>query len=159
SLASTRNSSAVHAAGASTGPAVKSSASSPPSVTSYNRSLTPSVVSGLSAPLTIERGEIFLRQEQLRSRDVLLEMLDLRRPGNRQHHPRALQRPRERHLSRRRPQLRAHLRQRRVVPGQLTGAEREPRNEADVALLAERQHVLALAIEQVVLVLHRRHRE
>jgi hypothetical protein len=42
--------------------------------------------------------------------------------------------------------------------GELAGRERKPRDEADVVRGAIRQYIVAAAVDQVVAILHRRHR-
>ena len=100
------------------------------------------------------RQPIVLRvgQRYLRRRDVLLEMRHGRRPGNRQHCGRVLQQPCQRDLKRRRI-VRCRNFGQRVAPN-IPRIERKVWNERQVVLFAIPQHRFALAIADVVTVLH-----
>ncbi len=87
-------------------------------------------------------------------RDVFFEVLHRGRSRNGQHHRRALQQPRQRELRdggavslRRGIELAAGLRE-------LSGCDREPRDEGDVVFGAVVDDVLVLTVAEVVLVLY-----
>src|SRR5262245_14293477 len=104
----------------------------------------------------IEHADVFRRQREARRGDVFLEMGNPERSRDRQDDRAVLQQPREGDLSCRGP-----MRLRDASDGaarfrQFAGCEREPRNEADVVLVAIREHRFAAAVDEVVAVLHRR---
>jgi len=65
-----------------------------------------------------------------------------------------LQQPGERDLPRRRLVPLCDRGEHRLGFGEPAGAEREPRDEADAVALAVREHVLAVAVDDIVAVLH-----
>src|SRR5438093_11045167 len=71
----------------------------------------------------------------------------------------SLQEPCERYLSRRGAARLRDAVDKTTWSGQLAGLEWKPRNEADVVGVAIRQHRFTAAVDEVVAVLHRRHRK
>src|SRR5262245_8628777 len=80
--------------------------------------------------------EFIVRKDDVGGSDVLLEMRHLRSSRDRQDHRTAFQHPGERNLARRSAVLARDRVEKRPRPGEASGPERVPRNEADAALFA-----------------------
>src|SRR6202521_1860935 len=105
---------------------------------------------------SVERPAIGGAQLQVRGLQVLLQVSERGRAGDRQHHGRSRQQPGDRYLGRRRLMARGDLgdraaNARRVAPGR----QREPRQEGDAIALAGRKHGFGGSIRHVIAVLHR----
>src|SRR5258707_1103436 len=100
-----------------------------------------------------------VRELDRRRGDVLLEMRDLAGARNRQHDWAALQEPGERDLAGARLVLVRDRVQRRAGLRRRAGIERRPGDEADVVLLAIFERGLAVAVDEIIAVLHRGDRE
>ena len=55
--------------------------------------------------------------------------------------------------------MRLDLVEQRALAGEIARGQQKPRDEADAVPFAIIEHVLATAIDQIVAILHRRHRE
>ena len=82
-------------------------------------------------------------------------MFHLGCPGDREHHGRFLEQPRERHLRRLCTESLGHSCERAAGFREISGREREPGNEADLFVCAVVKHVRGVPVHQVVLVLYR----
>src|ERR687897_248603 len=100
-------------------------------------------------------GKLVLGQLDLGSAHVLLQMRDRRGARNRQHHRRAREQPGQRDPGRRGVVLAGDPVERPTAPCQVSGGEREPRDETDAELLAALEDVVRAAVLEVVAVLHR----
>src|SRR4051794_34760063 len=108
-----------------------------------------------SPALSAEPPELLVGELDLERREVLLEMLDRQRPGNRQHQRRAPQKPGQRYLALRRAAPGSDLgkSRRRHAP------QRKERHEHDPLSRAVFKDRFMLALGQAELVLHGRDRQ
>src|SRR5256885_11205332 len=103
----------------------------------------------------IEFPELLVAQLEQRRRDVLFEMVDTRGARYGEHHGRALEQPRERHLRRGRVQSLGDARDRSARFREVAREQRKPRDERDALAFAILEHRLGAALDDVVTVLQR----
>src|SRR3984957_3477273 len=95
------------------------------------------------ARLGVQRLEVGVGQSDAGRRDILLEMGDFARAGDRQHDRTTLEHPGERDLARRGADLLGDRAKHRAGARKIAGGERIPGNEADAMSLTMVEHLLA----------------
>src|SRR3989441_2600125 len=101
----------------------------------------------------VERREVGRSQVERHDRDVLLEVRDLRRSRDGQHHRRMGQQPCQGNLSRRCAVAPGNLRQDTAGPGELADLERIPGDERHLLQRGHFQHRLGRPVDQAVAIL------
>src|SRR4051812_15334385 len=112
--------------------------------------------SALPSAGVLQLRDLVVGELERRGLHVVLEVIDLRRARDRQHHGRAMQQPGERELRRRCPVPLRDRGERATRVRQAARVQREPRDEPDVLALAGLEYRLRRAVAEVVPVLDAR---
>ena len=124
------------------------------SAASYRR-----LQSGRVAPLFIKFSKFGIAQRDTCAGDILDQVIDTARAWNRQHHFGAFEQPRQGNRTRGHLMPFGEVAEHGARLGQLARSQRMPGNKANAVLVAMVEYPFALAIDQIVLILHCRDRQ